>query len=578
MKKSLKKKEKEPPSMSKNFHRDYADSVGHFCQSIPSSLGISAQEIDTYFRACTLCLWAVGGGTGATGGWGGDVTGINQIYTDRQVKFSSAQFDKAISYYRANPHYTVGVPELFQKLAAADARDGTTYSRTFAEVQKNLLMLCAAYDGSFSFAESRRITLLYNQLTECCDKAGVPAAPATPGPDDYLSGSPVLSSAPARDAGRELNDIMDEFSKVLRRDSGRSLYDDFFGAPAAPAAPGKTPAPGDPMAPLPVANGPESAGPEAAVGASPEEEKAPEPPKPTLEEAMAELDVLIGLDMVKKDVDSLVNLVKVRRMRQERGMKTPEMSFHLVFSGNPGTGKTTVARIVGKVYSALGILSKGHLVEVDRSGLVAGYVGQTAIKTKEVVDRALGGVLFIDEAYTLSPENSDKDFGQEAIDTILKAMEDHRDDFVVVVAGYATLMPRFIDSNPGLKSRFNKYLYFEDYNGEQLFEIFQGRVERNDYTLDEAAGAAVKDHLQELYEDRDGNFGNARDVRNLFEKIVAAQADRVAGLETPTDEDIRAITVEDLKDLMDVPLRPREPEAKEETDGVSEDQGPAGGQ
>ena len=293
---------------------------------------------------------------------------------------------------------------------------------------------------------------------------------------------------------------------------------------------------------------------------------------------MAELDVLIGLDMVKKDVDSLVNLVKVRRMRQERGMKTPEMSFHLVFSGNPGTGKTTVARIVGKVYSALGILSKGHLVEVDRSGLVAGYVGQTAIKTKEVVDRALGGVLFIDEAYTLSPENSDKDFGQEAIDTILKAMEDHRDDFVVVVAGYATLMPRFIDSNPGLKSRFNKYLYFEDYNGEQLFEIFQGRVERNDYTLDEAAGAAVKDHLQELYEDRDGNFGNARDVRNLFEKIVAAQADRVAGLETPTDEDIRAITVEDLKDLMDVPLRPREPEAKEETDGVSEDQGPAGGQ
>ena len=259
------------------------------------------------------------------------------------------------------------------------------------------------------------------------------------------------------------------------------------------------------------------------------------------------------------------------------GVKTCAIPI-LVFSGNPGTGKTTVARIVGKVYSALGILSKGHLVEVDRSGLVAGYVGQTAIKTKEVVDRALGGVLFIDEAYTLSPENSDKDFGQEAIDTILKAMEDHRDDFVVVVAGYATLMPRFIDSNPGLKSRFNKYLYFEDYNGEQLFEIFQGRVERNDYTLDEAAGAAVKDHLQELYEDRDGNFGNARDVRNLFEKIVAAQADRVAGLETPTDEDIRAITVEDLKDLMDVPLRPREPEAKEETDGVSEDQGPAGGQ
>ncbi len=549
--------------MSKNFHRDYADAVGHFCQSLPAELNVTAQEVDTYFRACTLCLWAAGGA--APGGRGGDVAGINQIYTDRQVKFSPAQFEKAISYYQANPHYTVGVPEFFQKIARADALAGTTFSRTFAEVQKNLLMLCAAYDGSFSFAESRRITMLYDQLTDCCDQAGVPAAPATPGPDDYLS---PKAQTPPKDAGQELNDIMDEFSKVLSRDSRtRGLYDDFFGAPAKP------PVPGDPMAPLPVAGGPaEPVKPEASPSGSqtaPEAEQ--EAPRPTLEEAMKPLDELIGLDVVKKDVESLVNLVKVRKLRQERGMKTPDMSFHLVFSGNPGTGKTTVARIVGKVYSALGILSKGHMVEVDRSGLVAGYVGQTAIKTKEVVDKALGGVLFIDEAYTLAPENADKDFGQEAIDTILKAMEDHRDDFVVIVAGYATLMPRFIDSNPGLKSRFNKYLYFEDYNGDQLFEIFQGRVKRNDYRLDEAAEAAVKDHLQELYEDRDGSFGNARDVRNLFEKIVAAQADRVAGLESPTDEDISTITVEDLKDLMDVPLRPAAAEEGTETpeDGAS---------
>ena len=544
--------------MSKNFHRDYADAVGHFCQSLPAELNVTAQEVDTYFRACTLCLWAAGGA--APGRRGGDVAGINQIYTDRQVKFSPAQFEKAISYYQANPHYTVGVPEFFQKIARADALAGTTFSRTFAEVQKNLLMLCAAYDGSFSFAESRRITMLYDQLTDCCDQAGVPAAPATPGPDDYLS---PKAQTPPKDAGQELNDIMDEFSKVLSRDSRtRGLYDDFFGAPAKP------PVPGDPMAPLPVAGGPaEPVKPEASPSGSqtaPEAEQ--EAPRPTLEEAMKPLDELIGLDMVKKDVESLVNLVKVRKLRQERGMKTPDMSFHLVFSGNPGTGKTTVARIVGKVYSALGILSKGHMVEVDRSGLVAGYVGQTAIKTKEVVDKALGGVLFIDEAYTLAPENADKDFGQEAIDTILKAMEDHRDDFVVIVAGYATLMPRFIDSNPGLKSRFNKYLYFEDYNGDQLFEIFQGRVKRNDYRLDEAAEAAVKDHLQELYEDRDGSFGNARDVRNLFEKIVAAQADRVAGLESPTDEDISTITVEDLKDLMDVPLRPAAAEEADQTE------------
>ena len=491
--------------MSKNFHRDYAESVGHFCQSLPAALRVTTQEVDTYFRACALCLWACGGRPG------GDVIGINQLYTDRQVKFSQQQFTKAIGYYQSNPDYTVGVPDFFHRLVKADAEGDTSYSRTFADVQKNLLMLCASYDGTFSFAESGRITALNAQLTAVCDQAGV------------------------SDAAEKLNNIMNEASKAIS-----DLYSDFWGNPSPPQ---------------PVAEGgPESKAPAPSSGSGTPCGEA-EAPKPTLEEALAELDELIGLDAVKKDVDSLVNLVKVRKMRRDRGMKCPDMSFHLVFSGNPGTGKTTVARIVGKVYSALGILSKGHLVEVDRSGLVAGYVGQTAIKTQEVIAQALGGVLFIDEAYTLSPENADKDFGQEAIDTILKAMEDHRDDFIVIAAGYATLMPRFIDANPGLKSRFNKYLHFEDYNGGQLYEIFEGRVKRNDYRLDEKAAEAVKEHLQELYEDRDENFGNARDVRNLFEKIVANQADRVAGMEEPSDEDIVTITVEDLKGLMDLPLK-----------------------
>ena len=514
--------------MSKNFHRDYAESVGHFCQSIPAGLRITTQEVDTYFRACALCLWA------CSEQLGGDVAGINQLYTDRQVKFSPQQFTKAISYYQSNPNYTVGVPEFFRRLAQADAKAGTSCSRTFAEVQKNLLMHCAAYDGSFTFAESRRITLLYSQLTSLCDQEGVPGITVTPGPDAYLP------DAPRRDAGQELNDIMDEFSKVISRDR-RDVYSDFFGSPP----------------PQPMAEGPQTKPPETAANpGTPPEEGEPEPPKPTLEEALAELEGLTGLEAVKKDVDSLVNLVKVRTLRKERGMKCPDMSFHLVFSGNPGTGKTTVARIVGKVYSALGILSKGHLVEVDRSGLVAGYVGQTALKTGKVIEKALGGVLFIDEAYALNGR-SDNDFGQEAIDTLLKAMEDHRDDLVVIAAGYDGLMDDFVRSNPGLESRFNRFLHFDDYSPDELLAIFRMQCGKGCYELDEDGEEALKQLLERESREHSVSFGNARGVRNIFEKLLVIQANRLAGLPSVSREDLTRITADDVKTASGAPEEPR---------------------
>lgn len=296
-----------------------------------------------------------------------------------------------------------------------------------------------------------------------------------------------------------------------------------------------------------VTHVPAPAQPPTEVVPAAEQEETPLPEsEPTLEELLAELDGLCGLEQVKQDVKSLINLVKVRRLREEAGLPVPPMSLHLVFLGNPGTGKTTVARLLAKLYHAIGVLPKGQLVEVDRSGLVAGFVGQTAIKTQEAVQKALGGVLFIDEAYALVNQENGNDFGREAIEVLLKNMEDHRKDLVVIVAGYSQLMEKFIHSNPGLESRFNKYFYFEDYDGAQLFTILQSMCDKNGYVLTPEGEALARRELMDLYEDRDENFGNARDVRNLFEQAVARQSDRVARLEAPTREQLMELRPEDL--------------------------------
>lgn len=376
-------------------------------------------------------------------------------------------------------------PVFFWNMAESDAKRGSETSRTFIRMLTNILLYLAAVDDDVSLVEAEYITECTDRLTAICDTTGVRRAKTGLNPLDY-----VTSGEPS---------FVDKHQLKTQTTGGST----------------------------------------EAKTAEAEEEK------PDFDELMGQLESLVGLDEVKKDVKNLVNLMKVRRLRQENGLPVPPMSLHMVFMGNPGTGKTTVARLISGLYASIGVLSKGQLVEVDRSGLVAGYVGQTALKTQEVIKSALGGVLFIDEAYSLSA-GGENDFGREAIETILKAMEDHRDDLIVIVAGYDGPMGKFLSSNPGLESRFNKYFYFPDYNGEQLMAIFRAQCEKNSYKLTEQADKAAVEMFTKLYEERDDNFGNGRDVRNCFEDMIVRQANRVAVMEEPGKDELMAVLPEDL--------------------------------
>ncbi len=272
-------------------------------------------------------------------------------------------------------------------------------------------------------------------------------------------------------------------------------------------------------------------------------------PSVTLEQCVAELHALVGLASVKGEVETLANLARVFTLRKENGLPVPDVSFHMVFSGNPGTGKTTVARIVAKIYGCLGLLTKGHLVEVDRSGLVGNFVGQTATKTKKVIDQAKGGILFIDEAYALArdQQTASNDFGQEAIEVILKGMEDYRDDLVIIAAGYTDRMEKFLGSNPGLRSRFPRVISFPDYSAEDLEEIFRRVANRSRYRIADEAETVLKGEIERLWQQRGPDFANARDVRNLFERVVASQANRVSGSSKITTELLTTITAADVR-------------------------------
>jgi len=282
----------------------------------------------------------------------------------------------------------------------------------------------------------------------------------------------------------------------------------------------------------------------AAAGATPPEEELG-PPRP-LEELLAELEGLVGLEGVKAEVKLVADLIRVQNLRRQRDLPVVDQSRHLVFAGNPGTGKTTVARLLAQIYRTLGVVGKGHLVETDRSGMVAGFVGQTATKVVEIFDRADQGVLLVDEAYALI-RGGGNDFGREAIDTLVKLIEDRRDRVVVIVAGYPDEMGDFIGANPGLRSRFPKTIVFDDYATDELVAIFTSMGEKNGYRCDEAAAAKVRAWFDA--QPRDKGFGNGRVARNLFEASVARHAGRVVAIEGPTDDDLTTLTEPDVPDL-----------------------------
>ncbi len=411
----------------------------------------------------------------------------NQIYSRGQAKPSWLLWNLTSAACNEDVFMP---PVFFWNLAESDAKRGAETSRTFIRMLTNILLYLAAVDDDVTYAEAAYITDGTDRLTAICDTTGVRKSREGLNPLDY-----VTSGEPS---------FQDKHKPQTQTSGGEK---------------------------------------KAETEQKPEDEEE----KPSFEELMAELEDLVGLEDVKKDVKNLMNLVKVRKLRQQHELPVPPMSLHMVFVGNPGTGKTTVARLISGLYAAIGVLSKGQLVEVDRSGLVAGYVGQTALKTQEVIKSALGGVLFIDEAYSLS-SGGENDFGREAIETILKAMEDHRDDLIVIVAGYTGPMEKFIHSNPGLESRFNKYFFFPDYNGEQLMEMFRIRCKKNGYTMTGETEKAAVDFFTQLYEERTENFGNGRDVRNVFEDMVVRQANRVAKMEEPSKEDLMAVLPEDLED------------------------------
>lgn len=485
-------------------------------------------EIKYWLVAATLRIWA-----------GNELCAeeyIKAIAAFSGKEYTLAQFMTALEC-AGEENRKLDIPEFFKSIVKRDISNRTNESRGMADSIGRFLAMMALINGDFTLEEAEALKEISDTLIDYCNRKGVaPGKEREHKPEMITEKNKTGYYAKPEKSKKEFKEPEAKNQKKENNKSNGNNASGFINI-------NLTLSPEIPNIQEKKQN--------FTKVSDPKKEKTESGKEETLESVLDELNSLVGLEKVKNDVQSLMNFIRICRMRDERGMKVPKISYHLVFTGNPGTGKTTVARLVAKLYYLMGILPQGQLVETDRSGLVGGYLGQTAIKTQEVIQSALGGVLFIDEAYSLANDKDDS-YGKEAIETILKAMEDHRDELVVIVAGYDNLMHKFIDSNPGLRSRFNKYFLFPDYNGEELLNIFERFCNTNGYKLSDGAVPYLKEKMEEAFEHREEHFGNARAVRNVFEHAINYQANRLVSEAEITDEKLAEITVEDIEPALEV--------------------------